>query len=221
MNNFVCESADGSPERTSGTSSLAVTPNSLRSKDSPPNVNSPSTYSTPFRSKTGVLVKTSVSTPFGSLHGTPSCGTTQFHPDYNMSRKRHIGQVSRSSSGEELLFVKPMDLRPEQFRAVTPRTIASRTGSTSDPPGKYCYPQLPLPYKQRKGLSDNLFSLSKDVLNLTDECAVVLKEAREKDTWDLAVSELMTQVIIVLHCPLGDSGFEGLRSYLMTLGIAC
>jgi hypothetical protein len=70
-------------------------------------------------------------------------------------------------------------------------------------------------------LSDNLFSLSNEVPKLTDECAQVLREAREKDMWDLAVAELMTQVIVIIHCPEGDSRFEGLRQYLLTLGIAC
>lgn len=224
MNNFVCEPGDGSPDRQSSSSISSATPNSLRSKGSPPGVSSPSTYSTPFRSETGALVKTRLSTPFGTYSGTPprhvENGITQCRLDRTVPRKRHIGEVSRSSSGEELLFVKPMEIRPEQYRAVTPRNISSR-GGASDPPGNYCYPQLPLPYKQRKSLSDNLFSLSKEVLHLTDECAIVLKEAREKDMWDLAVSELMTQVITVLHCPVDDSGFEGLKSYLLALGIAC
>jgi hypothetical protein len=32
---------------------------------------------------------------------------------------------------------------------------------------------------------------------------------------------LMTQVIVIIHCPEGDNRFEGLRQYLLTLGIAC
>jgi len=39
--------------------------------------------------------------------------------------------------------------------------------------------------------------------------------------WDLAVAELMTQVVIVVHCPDGDTQFDGLRRYLLTLGISC
>jgi hypothetical protein len=108
----------------------------------------------------------------------------------------------------------PADEQPEQFRTVTP---------LQSPPAAdaYTYPALPLPYAQRKKLSDNLFSLSNDVPKLTDECAQVLREAREKDMWDLAVAELMTQVVVVIHCPDGDHRFEGLRQYLLTLGIAC
>ena len=36
--------------------------------------------------------------------------------------------------------------------------------------------------------------------------------------WDLAVAELMTQVVVVMHCHDGDMCFEGLRRYLLTLG---
>jgi len=231
MNNFVCDNTDGSPDRPSVNANNLVSPNSIRPKSvaAPTSNNSPSTfYSTPFRSKTGVLVKTNMSTPFGTVNNDaqapfPAQNGMEHHnhasASKTISRKRHIGQVSASSSEEEVLFMKPMELRPEQFRTVTPRTVPSRS-STSEQ-GSYCYPQLPLPYKQRKSLSDNLFSLSKEVQHLTDECAVVLKEAREKDMWDLAVSELMTQVIVVLHCPVNDGGFEGLKNYLLTLGIAC
>lgn len=114
----------------------------------------------------------------------------------------------------DLLFVDAIDLKPEQFRMVTPsKTVSS--------PDAFTYPALPLPYAQRKRLSDNLFSLSKEVPQLTDECAAVLREAREKDMWDLAVAELMTQVVVVVHCHDGDSRFEGLRRYLLTLGISC
>ena len=78
-----------------------------------------------------------------------------------------------------------------------------------------------MPYLQRKRLSDNLFSLSKEVSQLTDECALVLREAREKDMWDVAVAELMTQVIVVMRCPKGDRRLDGLSNYLLTLGFAC
>ena len=107
-----------------------------------------------------------------------------------------------------------MELKPEQFRLVS-------QPSSTKAAGAFNYPSLPLPYAQRKRLSDNLFSLSNEVPKLTDECAQVLREAREKDMWDLAVAELMTQVIVIIHCPEGDNRFEGLRQYLLTLGIAC
>jgi len=113
----------------------------------------------------------------------------------------------------DLLFVEPMELKQEQFRIVTPSKITSS--------GAYQYAALPLPYAQRKRLSDNLFSLSQKIPQLTKECSAVLREAREKDMWDLAVAELMTQVVVVSHCHEADSRFDGLRQYLLTLGIAC
>jgi hypothetical protein len=119
--------------------------------------------------------------------------------------------MSVEDQSNELLFVDAIDLKPEQFRIISPSTHH----------GSYTYPSLPLPYAQRKRLSDNLFALSKEVPQLTDECAVVLREAREKDVWDLAVAELMTQVVIVIHCHEADTRMEGLRQYLLTLGIAC
>jgi hypothetical protein len=131
------------------------------------------------------------------------------------SRKRMYSQYKGGSSDQgDLLFVEAMELKPEQFR------IVSQSKSRKASEG-YEYPALPLPYAQRKRLSDNLFSLSNDVPKLTDECAQVLREAREKDMWDLAVAELMTQVIVIIHCNERDYRFEGLRQYLLTLGIAC
>jgi len=121
--------------------------------------------------------------------------------------------VSSPESGEGLLFVEAVDLKPEQYRIITQKEKPT--------PGAFIYPSLPLPYAQRKSLSDNLFALSKEKAHLTDECAVVLREAREKDMWDLAVAELMTQVAVVLHCQEDDFKFDGLRQYLLTLGIAC
>jgi hypothetical protein len=134
-------------------------------------------------------------------------------PPGSSSRKRTHAQMTAAVE-EDLLFVDTMDLKPEQFRIVTPSKKAPG-------PDAYTYPSLPLPYAQRKRLSDNLFALSKEVPQLTDECAVVLREARERDMWDQAVAELMTQVVVVIHCHDNDTRFEGLRHYLLTLGIAC
>eukprot|EP00549_Striatella_unipunctata_P014065 CAMPEP_0118722988 /NCGR_PEP_ID=MMETSP0800-20121206/31737_1 /TAXON_ID=210618 ORGANISM="Striatella unipunctata, Strain CCMP2910" /NCGR_SAMPLE_ID=MMETSP0800 /ASSEMBLY_ACC=CAM_ASM_000638 /LENGTH=69 /DNA_ID=CAMNT_0006631331 /DNA_START=137 /DNA_END=343 /DNA_ORIENTATION=+ len=69
-----------------------------------------------------------------------------------------------------------MELRPEQYRIVTP-------SKEINSPHAFKYPPLPLPYAQRKRLSDSLFNLSKEMPQLTDECAVVLREARERDMW--------------------------------------
>ena len=122
----------------------------------------------------------------------------------------------RGVEQSDLLFMEAMEIKPEQFRLVTESKKSSRSAKGD----LYSYPSLPLPYAQRKRLSDNLFSLSNEIPKLTDECAQVLREARERDQWDLAVAELMTQVVVILHCPDGDNRFEGLRQYLLTLGIA-
>ena len=119
--------------------------------------------------------------------------------------------MSRDSHWDAL-FMEKTDLRQEQYRIVS---LSSKS------PSAYKYPSLPLPYTQRKSLSDNLFALSKEVPHLTDECAAVLRQAREQDKWDLAVAELLTQVIVVIHCPEEDSKLDGLSKYLLTLGFAC
>jgi len=133
------------------------------------------------------------------------------------SSKKRVYSKMQGGAGEQgdLLFVEAMELKPEQFRSVTQTKLRKSAGKP------FVYASLPLPYAQRKRLSDNLFSLSNEVPQLTDECAQVLREAREKDMWDLAVAELMTQVIVIIHCSDRDHRFEGLRQYLLTLGIAC
>jgi hypothetical protein len=236
MNNFVSE--DGSPERPE--KDWTNSPTTPTPEKRPGTAPLSSSSSSPFHNQPGSSVpppggvfrgvKTNISTPFGAVSSIPP-GSSSESPPYKMRplksvpRKRHVGQVSRSSSNEEMLFVESMELKPEQFRVLTARPAkGSTTPDDADnckALGPYCYPQLPLPYTQRKGLSDTLFSLSKEVQHLTDECASILKEAREKDMWDLAVAELMTQVTAVLHCPLGDNNFDGVRQYLLTLGIAC
>ena len=129
------------------------------------------------------------------------------------------GRASPPSDGsEDLLFQPKMEITTDQYRAVTSKV----TSSTSTTKRGYVYPQVPLTFSQRKSMSDALFSLSKLVPKLTDECALVLTEARKRDQWDLAVAELMVQVICVLHCsPSKDYTLEGLRRYLLTLGIVC
>ena len=186
-----------------------VTPESLRGGN-PRGANSP--INTPQRSRTPV--SSSRIRPGLDMHRHHMGGPPPGASPSSRGKKRGHGQLSGVDEQGDLLFVEAIDLKPEQFRIVTASKIVSS-------PEAFTYPSLPLPYAQRKRLSDNLFSLSKEVPQLTDECAAVLREAREKDMWDLAVAELMTQVVVVVHCHDGDSRFEGLRRYLMTLGISC
>ena len=121
---------------------------------------------------------------------------------------------SSLSGGGNFLFVEASELRPGQFRAVAPLP------KTEDAP--YQYASLPLPYGQRKRLSDKLFGMSKEVPNLTDECAHVLREAREKDMWDRAIAELLTQILVVLDCSPDDRKLDGIRRHLLLhYGVAC
>jgi len=155
---------------------------------------------------------TIVSSSSSSRRRTP--GTTPRKNKRSHTRMTSLGGVPGTNQAD-LLFVEEMELQLEQFRTVTP------SKSILENPDAFTYPALPLPYAQRKRLSDNLFSLSKEIPQLTDECAAVLREARERDLWDLAVAELMTQVVVVVHCHEGDNSFEGLRRYLLTLGFTC
>ena len=132
--------------------------------------------------------------------------------------------VSNGNSGTgtetyDLLFQPTMEITIDQYRSITPKNAIN---NTHDHIGEYVYPQVPLTFTQRKSLSDTLFSLSKRVPKLTEECAFVLTMARKNDQWDLAVAELMTQVLCVIHSsPTNDFTLEGLRAYLLTLGIVC
>ena len=154
--------------------------------------------------------------PSSSFTGTPD-GTTyrRYSPQTQMRRGEHS---KLNGFGTELssypLFSETMQILPEQIRNVSPNKESPNMGS-------YTYPSLPLPYGQRKRISDSLFAMSKEINGLTDECAVVLREARQKRKWDLAIAELMAQVLIVVHCQDGDNTLEGLRRYLLTLGIVC
>lgn len=219
MNNFTSgmtgepgiSSVENSPSRptpdrvrrgltTSSSSSMAqVTPEALRS-------------GTPRSSTASMGTESGPATPQRSSRGTPSRRGTPGSSRIKRSHARMSGEGNMEQT--DLLFVEATELKPEQFRMVTPsKALAHRDA--------YTYPTLPLPYAQRKRLSDNLFSLSKEIPQLTDECAAVLREARERDMWDLAVAELMTQVVVVVHCHDNDMVFEGLRRYLLTLGVSC
>lgn len=122
-----------------------------------------------------------------------------------------VHSIPHSTNSAQNIFVDATELRPEQYRIV----------SSSVSHDTFEYPSLPLPYTQRKKLSDNLFALSKGIPQLTDECAAVLRQARELDLWDIAVAELMAQVIVVVHCPENDHRLDGLSRYLLSLGFAC
>lgn len=227
MNNFVSSgsesvsSPDNSPGRPSPgrhAGSRNTTPSRSAASNVTPETKSTSPGSQGISTPGGTPQRaSSMRTPRSSKRkgraGASSTATTPARtPPGSAVRKRSHAQMSEGEAANDLLFVDAVELKPEQFRMITPSK--SRGGA-------FTYPSLPLPYAQRKRLSDNLFALSKEVPQLTDECAVVLREAREKDMWDLAVAELMTQVVIIIHCHEADTRMEGLRQYMLTLGIAC
>lgn len=231
MNNFISSGSESvsspdtspgrpSPGRRSGSRTTTPSRSSASNVSPDSKANSPGSHagSTPSSTpKRSAPLRTPRSSRRKGRGGTSSNANTprsqHTTPPGSANRKRsHVQMTEGGDASNDLLFVEAVELRPEQFRMITPSKHRS---------GAYQYPSLPLPYAQRKRLSDNLFALSKEVPQLTDEVAVVLREAREKDMWDLAVSELMTQVIIVIHCHEADTRMEGLRQYLLTLGIAC
>jgi len=113
-----------------------------------------------------------------------------------------LSHANAQQNQRDVLFVDMVDLKPECHRIVTPTTSTSASTSSSH---AYCYPKLPLAYVQRKRLSDYLFSLTKEKEGLTDETAAILRDGRENDSdyWDVCIAELLTQVIVVLHCSSG------------------
>jgi hypothetical protein len=177
-------------------------------------------------------------------HAAPSSGASVSARDSNKTPKRSVnyaggawisnhqsprtvspgslGHAAPDGASADLLFVDTQELRPEQYRAVGHRQKRPRHGDEGrDPPPYHRYPPLPLPYGQRKRISNAMFALSKSVAGLTDECAAVLGDARRRDAWDFAVAQLMTQVIVVTHCAAEDRRLDGLSKYLLTLGVAC
>ena len=148
-------------------------------------------------------------------------------------------------STRNVKFVTSVSLRPEQYRAVTPFTkegslkpnaVVSHNGaegtvgpeSTSTTPTKkettkmlYHYPVIPLSFSERKRMSDTLFYLSQEIPTVTSDCATILRMARQNKEWDIAVAELLTQVVVALYCGEGDMRLDGLQHFLLSLGISC
>ena len=112
------------------------------------------------------------------------------------------------------LFVQSVDLKPGQLRIVT--SSEHLVGSTS-----FSYPAVPLPYEQRKRLSDTLFALAGQVPCLKEECAALLRCARGNNEWDLGVAQLLCQLVVGLYCAEGDFCLDGLKRYLQRMGISC
>eukprot|EP00980_Cylindrotheca_fusiformis_P004727 scaffold1004_cov105-Cylindrotheca_fusiformis.AAC.10 len=148
-----------------------------------------------------------------SSHGYPRQASAQVAG----ARKRTHSQMYQNGYEDprSKIFVKPLALRPEHFRAVTPIPKDKRDGS------EFQYPPVTLTFRERKRLSDTLFFLSKEIPNMTMPVATSLRVAREKNEWDLSVAELLTQIVVGLYCREGDHRLDGLQDYLIRLGISC
>jgi hypothetical protein len=161
----------------------------------------------------------------------PTSGTGHYHIHFvhpgavrTGDRKRsHAQMEGRSKPYHHTIFARAVALRPEHYRAVTPFRNEDRTRMTArtETQGAYHYPAVPVPFAERKRLSDTLFYFSQEVPNLARDCGTVLHEARERGDWDQAVAELLTQVVVGLYCGEGDTHLDGLQQYLLTLGVSC
>ena len=72
-----------------------------------------------------------------------------------------------------------------------------------------------------KRLGDTLFAMSQDIPNVYEEVSSILRDARMRGMWDLAVAELLTQLVVGLYCQEGDRRLDGLQQYLLHHGISC
>eukprot|EP00956_Cyclotella_meneghiniana_P005859 scaffold7663_cov68-Cyclotella_meneghiniana.AAC.8 len=166
-----------------------------------------------FERKGSIMID-STKGPVNNLSKTMVCKYRQNEP--NVTPNNPVDEKTEKKESN-LLFQPQMEIKPEQYRLVRPYSVKSSKRAP------YSYPSMPMSYSQRESMSDKLFQLSKKVPGLTKECKAVLDEVRsEDDDWDLAVAELMTQVVCVVCCSqFDDVRLEGLSSYLLQLGISC
>ena len=157
----------------------------------------------------GIMIESSSSSK--KVNKEMLCKYRQNEP--NVAPDRPVKENEES----DLLFQPTMEITQEQYRLVTPRVV------TSSKRAPYTYPPVPVSYSQRESMSDKLFQLSKTIPGLAKECKIVLDEVRrDGGDWDLAVAELMAQVVCVVCCSsCNDFRLDGLSSYLLQLGISC
>lgn len=161
----------------------------------------------------GIVIDTAK--PSKRTNKTMMCKYRQNEP--NTAPDRIIVEKTTNKKDSALLFQPTMEITQEQYRMVSP------TVSVSTKRAPYSYPPVPMSYSQRESMSDKLFQLSKKIPGLAKECKTVLDVTRANGgDWDLAVAELMTQVVcVVCCCPTNDFVLDGLSSYLLQLGISC
>lgn len=144
-------------------------------------------------------------------------------------KRSHCQMISVSSyesssnhpSQQRSPFVESVSLRAEHYRAVTPMSLKHTGTGPTTASSAYQYSPIPLTFQERKRLSDTLFHLARQNGCMMQDCATVLREARQKFEWDLAVAELLTQVVVGLYCGENDMRLDGLQQYLLAIGISC
>ena len=149
------------------------------------------------------------------------CNDNEMEVIASMNNKRRRKEIRGSmlelegigDNAEDALLLEEKVINSLQYRTVTPQQSSQEL--------QYDYPTIPLTFGQRQSMSEGLFNLCEEIPGLTDECAVTLLEARKTNAWDLAIAELMTQVLVIFHCPFGDFRLNGLRRYLLTMGFSC
>ena len=223
MNNFVSYDSDkGSP--TSGLPHLEGTVNNmpLRITHVTPEIKTRSVIQSPQSSLSTQSLE--ISPPPTNKAGedkTNCLGISRENPKKRahkfLSRNEPDGLVGIHRYGAPL--ADTLTLRPEHYRAVSQKPRGE--DHPFEKASAFQYPHVPLSFTERKRLSDALFLLSKEIPNMSREVANLLRNAREHDEWDLAVAEILTQVVVGLYCAEGDHRLDGLQQYLLRLGISC
>jgi hypothetical protein len=225
MNNSVSYDSDqGSPEPERSTRKWsqkpsAVTPDSLGGAASGSFFHSPQSSLSAHSAEEGHVAAT-VSHAGAVAVDETHIGKSSIQAPRKRSHVVIDKNIVHETSAKRALFVATVALRPEHYRAVTPSS-KDNGEEEQESPMAYQYPPVPLTFAERKRLSDTLFYLSKEIPNMTADCAAVLREARSNDEWDQAVAELLTQVVVALYCGEGDVRFDGLQQYLLGLGVSC
>ena len=178
-----------------------------------------------------------------SLSTSPHSNNQHHHQGRHYQANGWQEKTRSAQQQQSQSAVTSLVLCAEHYRVVTPRTSAStstapfrnnnNSSSTKqmeddrdekDDPDAVCaafdYPHVPLTYPGRKRLTDTLFYLSQRIPSAMADVASLLRIARERDEWDLAVAEVLTQVVVCIHCSEGDYRLNGLCSYLLKIGIA-
>lgn len=221
MNNFVSyHSVSGSPQKEGADYSQAL----LESQRHKSTHSHPSTVTPQSAREGGGIVDSPQSSLSTHSHELTSRVQISHHTSMsNENNKTTHAPVPerRAKLFQHAAFAPSASLRPEQYRAVTPFRGEASSNAASVKCGNYQYPAIPLTFGERKRMSDTLFCLSKEIPNITQGCSEVLHEAREVEDWDQAVAELLTQIVVGLYCGEGDYQLEGLRQYLLTLGVSC